>query len=454
MTKTKETILVIDDDKNIRESIKMALRSRYDIVEADSGKEALKYIMKKPVDLILLDLRLPDTDGISLLQEIKKLDDITNIIMITAENSVQTAVSAMKLGAYDFVAKPFDLEELTSLAAKAIEKTALQKENIYLKASAKKENHQIIGVSAKIREVLSLIRDVSASNSTVLIHGETGVGKELVARAIHKNSDRAAKLFVAVNCSAIPENLVESELFGHEKGSFTGAHERHLGKFEIANGGTIFLDEIGTLPHSMQAKMLRVLQEKVMERVGGEKPIEIDPRVIAATNLDLKAAADEGKFREDLYYRLNVIPINVPPLRERSEDIQLLAQHFIDKYNALLGKKIEGFTPEAVKLMQEYAWPGNVRELENLIERLIVLGKERFIDVKSLPSEISKKENAVSSHELEHMSLKEATLVFEKEFIQKVLERAGGSKSKAAEMLGIHRNTLLQIEKKNKPEST
>ncbi|MFA5104014.1 MAG: sigma-54 dependent transcriptional regulator [Candidatus Margulisiibacteriota bacterium] len=449
MTPRRKNILVIDDEKGVRESIKMTLKDKYRILEAADGKSALAKMLKEPVDLVLLDVNLPDTNGIKLLKEIKRIDETVNVIMITADNCVKTAVHAMKLGAYDYINKPFNIEELLLLTEKAIEKTSLIKENIYLKASSVSNEMQIVGNSPKTRELLSLIETVAQSPSTVLISGETGVGKELAARQIHKLSARANRLFVTVNCSAIPENLIESELFGHEKGAFTGAFERYIGKFEMADGGTLFLDEVGTLPQAMQAKLLRVLQDKYVERLGGEKPIRVDSRIISATNIDLKKAVKEGKFREDLFYRLNVIPVVVPPLRERRDDIELLTKYFLKKYSAAFGKTMEGFSPEAMSILKDYKWPGNIRELENLVERLVVLSKSPLIDEEDLPKEISRNETAISGPEMEYKSLKEATIAFEKSMIEKIISKAGGNKAKAAKMLGIHRNTLTQIEKKS-----
>ncbi len=448
MNEGKKNILVVDDEKGVRESIKMTLKDRYLITEAHTGHSAISKMLKEPIDLVLLDLNLPDTNGIKVLKELKRIDESVNVIMITADNAVKTAVQAMKLGAYDYITKPFNIDELIQLVAKAIEKTSIQKENIYLRASAVKEGFKIIGKSPKIKEVIDFIEDVAKSSSTVLISGETGVGKELVARQIHKNSLRSKKLFVPVNCAAIPENLLESELFGHEKGAFTGAMDRYIGKFEIASGGTLFLDEVGTLPNAMQAKLLRVLQDKTIERLGAEKPIPVDIRIISATNLDLKKEVEDGKFREDLYYRLNVIPIHVPALRERKEDIPLLADHFIKKYSSALGKTISGFSQEAIKTLVAYNWPGNIRELENLVERLVVLGKGSVINREDLPREVSNNRSSATGTQIQYKSLKEATLAFEKDFIDNIIAKTGGNKVQAAKLLGVHRNTLSQREKR------
>jgi len=445
---SKPKLLIIDDDKNLRASMKLGLEDDYAVIEAPNGSEGLKKVIKEKVDLVLLDLRLPDTSGLKLLKEIKEIDPSLNVIMITADNAVKKAVEAMKHGAYDYITKPFDLTELSLLSSKAIERSSIEKENLFLKQSCPSSKDRMIGKSEKLQELRQLIDDIAGSSSTILIQGETGVGKELVARQVHNSSKRSGHLFVAVNCSAIPDNLIESELFGYEKGAFTGAFERHTGKFEIADGGTLFLDEVGTLPSSLQAKLLRVLQEKVIERLGSEHPVDIDVRIISATNTDLKKAVAGGRFREDLYYRLNVIPVLVPPLRDRKGDIELLAAHFIKKYNRMLGKNILGLTEEALSLLEKYDWPGNVRELENLIERLVVLGKEKYISGAELPAEVTGASRSPAIKEIRHLSLKEATKEFEKDFIKQVVARAGGSKNKAAKMLGIHRNTLLQLEKK------
>ncbi|MDD4178866.1 MAG: sigma-54 dependent transcriptional regulator [Candidatus Margulisbacteria bacterium] len=446
----KPKILIVDDEKGLRDSMQLLLEERYDVSVAASGEEALQIVKKEPIDLVLLDIRLPEIDGIEVLRLIKGIDDTIEVIMVTAVITVGRAVEAIRLGAYDYITKPFDIGALTDQVAKLIEKRSLAKENISLKRllAADYQFEKIVGKSEQIRDIFKMIDDVAQASTTVLITGESGTGKELVARAIHNRSSRKDKLFVALNCAAIPENLLESELFGHEKGSFTGAGERQIGKFEIANGGTLFLDEIGSLPLPMQAKILRVLQEKEIERIGGSKPLPVDVRIISATNSELRTEIKERRFREDLYYRLNVIPIHLPPLRERKEDIPLLAEHFINKYNREFGKRIKGISKEALRLLMDYAWPGNIRELENLIERLIVLTKDGVLGTEKLPPEIAG-EAPSKSHRLV-VRLSDAVQHFESDFIRQAIEKAGGKKGEAAKKLGIHRNTLRNIERKLK----
>ncbi|MFA6169845.1 MAG: sigma-54 dependent transcriptional regulator [Candidatus Margulisiibacteriota bacterium] len=443
-------ILVVDDEKSMRESMKMLLEGRYELHFAASGRDAIEIVKKHSIDLVLLDIHLPEIDGIEVLRIIKGLDDSIEVIMITAVVMVGKAVEAIRSGAYDYITKPFDIQALQEQVEKVLEKRSLAKENYSLRTIIGKDHQfeKIVGSSEKIKEIFGVIEDVAQSNATIIITGESGTGKELVARAIHNRSPRKDKLFVAVNCAAIPENLLESELFGHEAGSFTGAAERQLGKFEIANGGTIFLDEIGSLPLAMQAKLLRAIQEKEIERVGGQKPIPVDVRLISATNSDLREEIKNRKFREDLYYRLNVIPIHLPPLREREEDIPLLANHFLAKYNREFGKKIRGIKKEVFPFLINYDWPGNVRELENLIERLVVLTKEGYIEAKKLPHEIKGEEGCETGYN--ETTLSRAVKKFEIDFIKQALEKTGGKKGQAAKILGIHRNTLLNITKKLK----
>ena len=443
----KPKILVVDDEQGLRDSMRMLLEDRYEVHLAASGREAIAVVKKEPIDLVLLDIILPEIDGIEVLKIIKGIDDSIEVVMVTAVITVGKAVEALRLGAYDYITKPFDIQALTEQVGKLIEKKTLQRENLSLRRLIESEYQfeKIVGKSGAIREIFRVIDDVAGNSATVLITGESGTGKELAARAIHNRGPRKDKLFVALNCAAIPENLLESELFGHEKGSFTGAHERQLGKFEIASGGTLLLDEVGSLPLPMQAKLLRAIQEKEIERIGG--PVPVDVRIVAATNSDLKAETKDRRFREDLYYRLNVIPIHLPPLRERKEDIPLLAEHFLRKYNHEFGKKIKGFKKDVLSLLASYNWPGNIRELENLVERLVVLNRGKEIEAEKLPAEIKGETGAAGTTE---KRFKEAVMKFEAEFIRSALDKAGGKKSRAAKMLGIHRNTLIQLEKKLK----
>ncbi|KAF0132752.1 MAG: two component sigma54 specific Fis family transcriptional regulator [Candidatus Saganbacteria bacterium] len=450
MAGKKAIILIVDDEESLRDSMRILLSADYDLIFAANGNEALQILKNNSPHLIFLDIRMPDMNGLEVLSKIKEMDLDIDVIMVTAMNTVSYAVEAMRRGAYDYLTKPFDIEAIQAIIEKALEKRKLAQENVYLKEEIEKKYQfeKIVGKSSAIYEVFSLITSIAKSESTVLIQGESGTGKELAARAIHNLSGRGKKLFVAVNCAAIPENLLESELFGHERGSFTGAFERKIGKFEFADSGTIFLDEIGSLPLSMQGKLLRVLQEKEIERVGGLKPIAVDVRIISASNRDLRKLIEEGKFRIDLFYRLNVIPINIPPLRERKEDVALLVDHFIKIYSKEFSKGIKGLTQKALKIFENYSWPGNVRELQNLIERLIVLAKGPIIDENHLPKEITDPETELNSPGFSYLSFKDAQMKFESSFIRKALLKTGGSKNKAAKMLGIHRNTLLNIEKK------
>jgi len=444
----KAKILVVDDEKSMRDSMQMLLKDRYQVYLAGTGKEALKIVRQEAIDLVLLDVRLPEIDGLEILKLIKGIDESIEVIMITAVITVGKAVEAIRNGAYDYITKPFDINTLQEQVANVLEKRHLAQQNFFLKRLIEKEAQfeKIIGKSSVINEIFTVITDVAASSATVLITGESGTGKELVARAIHNLSPRKENLFVAVNCAAIPENLLESELFGHERGSFTGAVDRQIGKFEIANGGTLFLDEVGTLPLSMQAKLLRAIQAREIERVGSGKPIAINVRIISATNSDLKTAVKNKLFREDLFYRLNVIPIHIPALRDRKEDVPLLVNHFLEKYNREFNRKIKGMRKEVLPLLLAYDWPGNVRELENLIERLVVLTKGHYIGTEKLPTEIAADTRKAEAYR--QGSLHEAVRKFEAEFIRQAFAKSGGKKTKVAKLLGIHRNTLRQIEKR------
>ncbi|OGC22861.1 hypothetical protein A2291_08780 [candidate division WOR-1 bacterium RIFOXYB2_FULL_42_35] len=444
----KAKILIVDDEKSLRDSMQMLLQEKYDVFVAKTGKQAIEIVKTKPIDLVLLDIRMPEIDGIEVLKIIKGINESIEVIMVTAVIMVKKAVQAIRLGAYDYLAKPFDIETLQEQVAKALEKKKLTQENLSLRLLMEKDNQfeKIVGKSKEIRAIFKIIDDVAKSNATVLITGESGTGKELVARAIHNRSPRKDKLFVPVNCAAIPETLLESELFGHERGSFTGATTRQIGKFEIANGGTLLLDEIGSMPIIMQAKLLRTIQEREIERIGSGYATPVDVRIISATNSNLRQEIKNYKFREDLFYRLNVIPIHIPPLRERREDIPILVNHFLQRYSREFGKKIKGMKKSALDLLTEYDWPGNIRELENLIERLVVLTKEELIGTEHLPVEISGQSQTET--DLNNGNFFEAVRKFEAKFIQKALQKSSGKKSQAAKLLGIHRNTLSNLEKK------
>jgi len=431
-------ILIIDDEKTQREALASFLeKENYSTLTAERGGEGIK--LSKGVDLVLLDLKLPDMDGLDVLSKIKEIDPEIEVIMLTAYGTVETAVSAMKKGAFDYLTKPIDLDELLLLIKRALEKKEMEREIKFLREELIKYTGEplIIAESEKMKEVLSLAVRVARSSSSVLIYGESGTGKELIARAIHYSSPRKSKRFVAISCAALPETLLESELFGFEKGAFTGALSGKPGKFEVANGGTIFLDEVGDIPLSIQVKLLRVLQEKEIERLGSNELRKVDVRIISATNQNLEKKIKEGKFREDLYYRLNVVTIEIPPLRERKEDIIPLAKHFLEKFRKEIGKPIEGFTKEAKELLLSYHWPGNVRELQNAIERAVVLTRSNLIRKEDLPLSTPQEEEEIRTPE-----------DLERKYIERVLKKTRWNIKKAAEILGIHRNTLrLKIKK-------
>ncbi|HYL81454.1 MAG TPA: sigma-54 dependent transcriptional regulator, partial [Candidatus Acidoferrum sp.] len=383
----RASVLVVDDDAGVRESFETVLAKDYDLVFASQGPEALRILSTRDINLVLLDIRMPGMDGIEVLRRIKELNDQTDVVIVTAVKSLKTAVEAIKLGASDYVTKPFDIHEILSLIKRVMEKQELLKEVLYLRSEVAWDRRfeNLVGRNARMQEIYALITRIADNNATVLLNGESGTGKEVLARAIHQQSNRAQRPFVAVNCAAIPSELLESELFGHEKGSFTGAIATKVGKFELATGGSLFLDEVGSMRLDLQAKILRALQEREIERVGGTRTIKIDVRVIAATNRELKKAVEDGTFREDLYYRLNVIPITLPPLRQRRDDIPLLVEHFIAKYNREFNRKVKGFSAGATAALYQYEWPGNVRELENIIERAVTLGRGPAIQPSDLP---------------------------------------------------------------------
>ena len=440
----RPVVLVVDDDQGIRESFRLILEDHYDIADVPDGPSALDVVRTSAVDLVLLDIRLPGMDGIEVLERIKAVDEGIEVILVTAVKTVRTAVAAMKLGAFDYLTKPFEEDELLSLSRRALERRALEREVAFLRSELARAHDadEIVGRHPAIEKLHGLIAQVARTPTTVLITGESGTGKELVARAIHHQGPRREGPFIAVNPAAIAETLIESELFGHERGAFTGAHQRRLGKFELAQGGTLFLDEIGTLRADLQAKLLRVLQQREIERVGGTRPIKIDVRFIAATNTNLKEAVGTGAFREDLYYRLNVVPIVVPPLRERIQDVPLLVEHFIRRDNRRFHKRIEGLSPEALAALNAYRWPGNVRELENVIERCIVLAESAIIHLNDLPLDVSLPQQATKVRAAEALPLNEATDQFEQQIVLRVLERVGWNLTEAGRILEIHRNSL------------
>ena len=447
MTETdiRPVILVVDDEPGVRESFRLILQDQYEMIEAADGPSALEAVSSRPVDLMLLDIRLPGMEGIEVLERVKSMDDGIEVIMVTAVKTIKTAVEAIKLGAYDYITKPFDVEEILSVVDRVLEKRALQREVLYLRSELNQRDgfDDIVGRHDAMTQIYELIRHVAETTVTVLITGESGTGKELIARAIHRQGPRRNKPFVAVNCAAIPKDPLETELFGHEKGAFTGAYFRKIGKFELATGGTLFLDEVGSLRPELQAKILRVLQEREFERVGGIKPIKVDVRIVAATNMNLKTAVSGGLFREDLFYRLNVVSVQIPPLRERKEDIPLLVDHFLRKYNQQFGKAIERFSKRALLVLQSYEWPGNVRELENIIERSVALAPGGVIQVEDLPLDLVAFGHVpLATGPIVGRTLKRALRQFERQFVLRVMERAKWNQTHAARILGLHRNAL------------
>ena len=435
----KNTILVVDDEHGVRQSFNMVLKDEYHLLLAGTGQEAIDIFTKNSIDMILLDICLPDSDGLELLEKFKEADPKTEIIMVTAVNEVQTAVKAIKLGAYEYIIKPFIVDDILTVIGRALEKQSLVKEVTYLRNALERYHpfEKMIGKDIKMRKIFDLISIVSQSDGTVLIHGESGTGKELVARAIHNRGHRSNQPFVVINCAAIPATLMESEIFGYNRGAFTGATTTSIGKLEIADKGTVFLDDIDSLDINMQAKLLRIIQEKEFERLGSTKVIKADVRFVAASNKDLEKLISRGEFREDLYYRLNVLPVKLSPLRERGGDIPLLLNHFLELYAKNMGKSPKKISNEAVKVLTEYDWPGNVREVQNIVERFTTITKGSIIDLKDIATlDMGKREK-------KDMTLKEAVSAFEKKLIFEILESVEGNRKKAAERLGIHRNTLI-----------
>jgi len=444
MIAEKPTVLVVDDDRNTRESLKRGLsRAGYEVLTAEDGSRAVPVLQDREVDLIITDYKMPGIDGLRLASTAQVVRPHVAVIMISAFANVDTAVSAIKQGIFDVIEKPVKMRDVKKAAARALETRRLVIENRRLRGElqGREELGRIIGRATPFREALSMVEQVAPVKSTVLLTGESGTGKEVFAHAIHRLSPRADGALVKVHCAALAEGLLETELFGHEKGAYTGAISSRKGRFELADGGTIFLDEIGEIPHATQVKLLRVLQEGEFERVGGSQTIKVDVRVVAATNADLQRAVAEGRFREDLFYRLNVITIRIPPLRERREDIPLLVQHFIEKYIKLTGKRrLKGITPDALDLLQGRDWPGNVRELENVIERAVVLATGDLITGADLPPVEGKEQPP----ETIPFRVGQALADLEREAIQRTLRAVGGDKDAAAKILGIGVATLYR----------
>jgi two-component system response regulator HydG len=445
MKKKNCSILVVDDDTAHRTMLRTLIGGwGYEITEVDDGGVAIEKVQEQPFDLILMDVRMLKVSGIEALGRIKTLNPSIPVIIMTAYSSIESAVTALKSGAYDYLTKPLDFDKLRITIERAMEHALLREENRILKQNmgARFDRRNIIGQSVGMERLLETVAQVAMSEATVLIHGESGTGKELIAGAVHYNSFRKTGPFVKINCAAITETLLESELFGHEKGAFTGADRKKEGKFIQASGGSLFLDEVSEMSLMMQVKLLRVLQEREITRVGGEQVVPIDVRLIVATNKDLMAMISAGQFREDLYYRLNVVNLNLPPLRERREDIPLLAQHFLEKFSELNRKSIKGFTPQTMDHLIRYDWPGNVRELMNTVERGVVLCRGDYLDDQVLPMLPPVNGRAALSETAEIVSGDISLDAVEKTAILKALEAAGGNKSQTARQLGITRKTL------------
>jgi DNA-binding NtrC family response regulator len=445
-------ILVADDNALSRETLTEILTEEgYEIKAVNDGREGIKAFLEDKFDLVITDLQMPKVNGLEFLKYIKDANRDNIVIMITGHGTINSAVSAMKMGAFDFISKPIKDDLVKLSVSRAINFAKLRDENVSLKEHLKERQDfdKIIGYSDCMKKIFDTIDKVSNSDSTVLITGESGTGKELVARAIHFKSDRRNQSMIAVNCGAIPEELLESELFGHEKGAFTGAIRNRMGRFELAQGGTIFLDEIGDMSPALQVKVLRVIQEKQFERIGGIKTINADVRIITATNQNLEKAVAEKQFREDLFYRINVIPINLPALRERGSDIPILANHFLMNFNKLKKKNIERITPDAVNYLLRYQWPGNVRELQNLIEMLVVMKEEGEIGVDDLPAKIRNVPNGNASSGTiifseDGIDFNDQVSRLEKELLLKALKMSGGVKNRAAKLLNLNRTTLVE----------
>jgi two-component system response regulator PilR (NtrC family) len=450
---TRARILVVDDEQSMREFLEIFLRREgHDVRVAPDVDTGLVHLENDEIDLVITDMQMPGKTGLDLILEARGISPETIVIVVTAFGTTDSAISAMKEGAYDYLTKPFKVDELRLVIEKALEKKVLSKENQRLKQELRSQvrDRSIIGHSQPMQDVFDLIAQVAETKTNVLVSGESGTGKELVARAIHEQSDRVSEPFVAINCGAIPENLLESELFGHVKGAFTGAVQNKEGLFEAAAGGTLFLDEIGELSHSLQVKLLRALQEKVIRRVGDTIDRKIDVRIVSATNRRLEEEVAEGRFREDLYYRLNVIQLTLPPLRERVEDIPVLAQFFIRRFADELGKEVEGMTPETFDLLAGYPFPGNVRELENLVERAVALARDSMIGPDLLPPTVTEARVSASAPRIDPdgVDLEQLVADYERSLLVEALSLAGGVKKRAARLLGVSfRSFRYRLEK-------
>ena len=442
---TKAQILVVDDDESMRDLLSSILKKDYHVKAVASGSEALSIVESEKVNHVLLDIMLGDEDGLHFLSRIKEFRPHIEVVMVTAVKDVKSAVEAMKRGAFDYITKNFDYDDISHVVSRALEHQRDTQELLFLRSEIQEHTRRehLFGTTKSMSEVKDIARKAAAVPATVLITGESGTGKEMLARVIHGWSERADRPFVAVNLASIPSELIESSLFGHERGSFTGAHALQLGKFEVADGGTLFLDEIGELRVDLQAKLLRAIQESEIDRIGSTKPIPINVRLIAATNIDLKQAVRNGKFREELFYRLNVLPIHLPPLRERSNDIPILADLFLHRYCKRFNKHPKRIAPEALAILRNYSWPGNIRELENLVERLVAITEGEIVTEYDIPAEYR-----ISSHIFNRGNgnmrdaLKAAVEGFEKAFILQILNEEDWHQTRAAERLGVHRKTL------------
>ena len=443
MSQKPKTVLVVDDDEGMRDTLTAILKRDYRVLRVATGEAALPILTREDVDLVLLDVRLPGISGFEVLRIVKENYSLIEVIMISAITEVETAVQAMKHGAYHYITKEFDYDQLRALVRNASDRQDLNRQVLMLSAQVadQTEREFIVGPSKMTRDIVELVQKIAKLSATVLILGESGTGKELLARLIHREAGDPQAPFIAVNLAAIPRELAESTLFGHERGAFTGAHRQQLGKFELASGGTLFLDEVGDLRLDLQAKLLRAIQEGEIERVGGTKPIRTDFRLIAATNVDIEKAVKEGRFREDLFYRINVIPIKLPPLRERAEDIPQLTEFFLKRYNTRFRKRTQGVTEATMAMLQRYHWPGNIRELENLVERLVAVSDKDYLSEEDLPLDFHFAQLEPQIRRTDSL-FEDATNAFERNFLLRALEKNGWNVTGTAEYLGIPLSTL------------